>query len=241
MTENRRSEGIAEIERIRSEYAERDERTHWSDWKRNVYHPRHAMGRLFRAHHTALLTDALNELAIDLQDKRVLDVGCGHGHFLRQLIELGADPERLVGIDLSADRIAAARRTHGVITWLHTNEGTKLPFDDHIFDVVAQSVVFSSIVDDAVRRALALEMTRVLAPGGYVFWRDLKRKQSPKLDGFSLDAVQSLFSGCMLVHRSHADPREFRTLYRHPWLAHTLHVLRRSRGDSWFFVLRKES
>ena len=41
---------------------------------------------------------------------KILDVGCGRGDTMRQLLEYGADPELLTGIDLLEDRVNLARR-----------------------------------------------------------------------------------------------------------------------------------
>lgn len=229
----------AEIDRVRREYAARDSDVQWDDWEHNIYHPRHPMGALFLAHHSAVLVRALNQLAVNLGDKRVLDVGCGRGYFLRLLVELGADPSRLTGVDLSAQRIDAAARTNSVISWLHTDDGTQLPFDDQSFDLVAQSVVFSSVIDADVQRALATEMSRVLTPGGYILWRDHKCSHSEKLVGFSLDAIAELFPTCSLAYVAHADPRIFRRLHQHAWLASAIHALHMSPSDSWFVMLHK--
>src|SRR5438067_339232 len=41
----------------------------------------------------------------DLSNIRAVDVGCGHGGFLRQLINWGANPAALVGTELQQDRL----------------------------------------------------------------------------------------------------------------------------------------
>src|SRR5262249_18247811 len=46
----------------------------------------------------------------DLQSKIILEVGCGTGHWLRELVKWGARPEHVTGIDLLGDRVCRARR-----------------------------------------------------------------------------------------------------------------------------------
>src|SRR5581483_5755996 len=46
---------------------------------------------------------------LPLGECRVLDVGCGDGGVLRDLVRLGARPSRLAGVDLLPDRIERAR------------------------------------------------------------------------------------------------------------------------------------
>jgi ubiquinone/menaquinone biosynthesis C-methylase UbiE len=42
-----------------------------------------------------------------LEGLKVLDIGCGTGHWLREFAKWGAAPENLCGVDLIEDRLAA--------------------------------------------------------------------------------------------------------------------------------------
>jgi ubiquinone/menaquinone biosynthesis C-methylase UbiE len=108
---------------------------------------------------------------LPLGERAVLDVGCGSGGLLRALQEMGG-PARFVGVDLSPERLASARRAapHHAFALA---DGTSLPFADASFDLVCQSTVLSSILDDAVRARVAAEMRRILRPKGAVLWYDL--------------------------------------------------------------------
>jgi SAM-dependent methyltransferase len=63
---------------------------------------------------------------------RLLDAGCGTGEFLALALERGASA---VGIDLSPDMLAVARR-RAPDAELREGDITKLPYDDDAFDVV---------------------------------------------------------------------------------------------------------
>src|SRR6266705_1941728 len=45
-----------------------------------------------------------------LKARKILEVGCGTGYWLREFIKWGARPEDLAGVDLLPDRVAEARR-----------------------------------------------------------------------------------------------------------------------------------
>src|SRR6266498_1179090 len=45
-----------------------------------------------------------------LTTKNILEIGCGKGHWLRDFIKWGAQPENISGVDLLADRVAEARQ-----------------------------------------------------------------------------------------------------------------------------------
>jgi SAM-dependent methyltransferase len=108
----------------------------------------------------------------DLSAIRVLDVGCGNGSFLRQLIEWGAQPAHLAGTELQPDRLdqARVRTAHGVRWHL----GGLDVFPDASMDLVSAHTVFSSILDDDLRRDMAAQMWRVLRPGGWTMLFDFR-------------------------------------------------------------------
>ena len=130
----------------------------------------------------AMLAAALGP---DLSGVRVLDVGCGSGGFLRQLIDWGADPARLVGTEYLADRLELARHNSAPGVRWHLGD---LDFAaDASFDLAVANTVFSSILEDAARAALAAEMWRTVMPGGWCMVFDFRynnprNKQVRKVD-----------------------------------------------------------
>jgi len=108
----------------------------------------------------------------DLSALRALDVGCGNGGFLRQLIDWGATPAHLAGTELQQDRLDQARaRTAQGVRW---HLGGLDAFADDSVDLVCANTVFSSILDEDLRRTLAQDMWRVLRPGGWTMIFDFR-------------------------------------------------------------------
>lgn len=153
---------------------------------RNVYHGRIAAGvivrysllrsgELFMAHERerALLRLLKAAGVNDLAGLRILEVGCGRGHRLLDWVRWGVHPENLTGIDLMESLLQEARSKLPSAR-LALASASKLPFRDAQFDAVTQLTLFSSILDRDLRRAAAAEMWRVLRPGGFVFWYDLR-------------------------------------------------------------------
>jgi arsenite methyltransferase len=104
--------------------------------------------------------------------ERILDVGCGPGFYVSELLDQVGDGGSVVGIDSSADMLAvAAHRCDGrPNASFHEGEATSLPVEDGGFDA-ALSVQVLEYVDD-VEAALA-EIHRALRPGGRVVLWDV--------------------------------------------------------------------
>ncbi len=102
----------------------------------------------------------------DLSDTKILDVGCGWGSWLLLLLEWGARPEGLFGIDLLPERAEAARRRLPK-SELVLGRAEELPWPDDSFDLVFQFTVFSSVPSPQGRAEIAAGIWRVLKRGGY--------------------------------------------------------------------------
>lgn len=164
----------------------------------------------------------------DLSDTRVLEVGCGSGGNLLELIQLGARPENLMANELLPERVAVARQLLPQAVRLHSGDATQLDVADGAFDIVYQSTVFSSILDDALQEKLAAAMWRWAKPGGGVLWYDFTfdNPRNPDVRGVPLPRLRSLFPhGRLLVHRVTLAPPVARAIVRvHPALYGALNV-----------------
>lgn len=106
-----------------------------------------------------------------LSGRHVLEVGCGSGGVLLELLSYEAAPECLHGTDLLAERVAAARRLLPHVALTRAG-GQRLPYPDGAFDLVLQFTMFSSILDKPLCYTVANEMRRVLKPDGLILWYD---------------------------------------------------------------------
>ena len=102
---------------------------------------------------------ALIQRYIPLEDRWILDVGCGIGTYVRKFRQFSS---HVFGIDVDGDRVAEAS---GTLPNLQVAESEHLPFPDASFDAVVLNEVIEHVTDDAGTIA---ECVRVLRPGGRV-------------------------------------------------------------------------
>jgi ubiquinone/menaquinone biosynthesis C-methylase UbiE len=138
-----------------------------------------------------------------LTGRRILEVGSGTGGELAWMVELGASPSDLVGVDLLADRVATARAAHPDIRF-EVGNAERLSFSDASFDLVMAFTIFSSILDGSMQRNVAAEMTRVLRPGGAVLWYDVRydSNSNPNVKAVPARRVRELFPSLRAELRS---------------------------------------
>lgn len=114
----------------------------------------------------------LNRLKLNPQALQVLDVGCGGGLLAEQFASLGCV---VTGIDQSVPTLNAAK-AHAAKSGLNIqyieSTGEKLPFEAAKFDIVCCCDVLEHVDDiDAV----IAEISRVLKPGGILFFDTINR------------------------------------------------------------------
>jgi ubiquinone/menaquinone biosynthesis C-methylase UbiE len=92
---------------------------------------------------------------------RVLDIGCGEGHFAALLVRAGA---RVVAVDVAEEPLRRARDAHPELHDLRLlAPEAPLPFDDRSFDAVWAGEVIEHVADTS---AWLSEVRRVLRSGG---------------------------------------------------------------------------
>ena len=131
----------------------------------------------------------------DLSRRQLLEVGCGGGANLLELLRFGFAPELLSGVELLPERHAQARRSLPAATVVHLGDALLLDLPPASQDAVFVSTVFSSLLDDAFQQRLADVMWGWVKPGGGVLWYDftVNNPRNPDVRGVPLQRVRELF------------------------------------------------
>lgn len=131
----------------------------------------------------------------DLESRRVLEVGCGTGGNLLELLRIGFAPRNLAGIELLPDRFAQAMQALPSGVTLMQGDASTAKFPDECEDIVLQSTVFSSLLDAPFQWRLAQAMWRWVRPGGGVLWYDftVNNPRNPDVRGVSVARIRELF------------------------------------------------
>lgn len=102
----------------------------------------------------------IGRIAKYLKGGHWLDLGCADGGYSAAMLDAGAAD--VIGIDVEADRIEAARQAHPEMVF-HVSDGERLSFPDGSFDGVFMNEVFEHVADE---RVTLEEVHRILKPNG---------------------------------------------------------------------------
>ncbi|MBF0166674.1 MAG: class I SAM-dependent methyltransferase [Alphaproteobacteria bacterium] len=110
----------------------------------------------------------LLELAGSVQGKDILDLGCGDGHLLASLRELGA---KASGIDTDSAMVSCARVLNPDAD-IRLADAAHLPYADESFDLIVANTLLCLILSP---HSVLAEARRVLRPGGGLLIGELNR------------------------------------------------------------------
>jgi ubiquinone/menaquinone biosynthesis C-methylase UbiE len=157
-----------------------------------------------------------------LEETTILEIGCGTGHWVREFVKWGAQPEHITAIDLLEHRISEARRLCPAGVSIQVGHAAQLRLPSRAFDLVVQSTVFTSILDPAVKRQVAFEMLRVVKDRGLILWYDFRVDNPWNADvrGVGRREIRQLFPRCSIeLRRITLAPPLLRRLATRSWLA----------------------
>ncbi len=191
--------GARETQAVSQRYARRDQTVPADRY--SLLRPE--VWQMLQERQRALLRLLVEEGLTDLPQLRAVEVGCGTGGNLLELLRMGLLPEHLQGLELLPQRHAQARQCLPSALALHLGDATRAPLAPASQDLVLQSTVFSSLLDDTFQQQLAQAMWRWLKPGGAVVWYDftVNNPRNPDVRGVPLKRLKALFPAAHIRHQ----------------------------------------
>ncbi len=179
----------AETDAVRERYARRDD----ADPRYHILRPE--VVAMLHERQRALLRMFVRHGRQELSSLRALEVGCGSGGNLLELLRFGFAPEHLRGIELLPERHAMARERLPAATDLWLGDALQADVAPASQDLVLQSTVFSSLLDERFQQELAAAMWRWLKPGGAIVWYDMAVNNPRNADvrGLPPTRIRALF------------------------------------------------
>lgn len=184
---------MTECDEVRRRYEHRSKR----DWT-NFYSPLLPHSYLAMQEKERAIIRWIGQCGIEPVDsRRVLEIGCGNGSNLLDFIRLGFQPENLVGNELLEDRAQTARKRLPSATRIIAGDAARIDLSEGPFDIVVQSTVFTSLLNDSFQQELAKRMWAITKPGGGVLWYDFlyDNPRNPDVRGVPLRRIKQLFPG----------------------------------------------
>lgn len=130
-----------------------------------------------------------------VETKRVLEIGCGMGSDLLEFIQLGFEPLLLTSNELLEARAQKARIRLPEVIPLLVGDASTLELPNEAFDIVYQSMVFTSLLDETFQQTLADKLWNLTAPGGGILWYDFiyNNPWNPDVRGIPVARIRALF------------------------------------------------
>ncbi|MHC4109615.1 MAG: class I SAM-dependent methyltransferase [Planctomycetota bacterium] len=181
-----------EVERVKRVYQRREEKQ-WG--KRYSLHQKGSLQAL-QERERVLLSMLKNTLG-DLNNKRILDIGCGSGTTLIPFLLYGAKKENCFGIDILEGSIKKAKEKLPGMTFICCSAENVL-LEKKSFDLVMMFTCLSSVLDNDIRQRICGEAFAMLRPGGWFLIYDFRvnNPSNPDVKGVRLGELQAYFPGC---------------------------------------------
>ena len=172
----------------------------------------------------------------DFQDLSLLEIGAGNSSNAKIFIDLGIKSQNICFNELLPERILAIK-THFPNNTVFEGNAIEIVINQK-FDIIFQSTVFTSILNNSDREKLAKKMLNLLKPNGIILWYDFiynnpKNKDVKKVD---VKELKSLFSNSSKLYYKKitlAPPigrkvKKFYKLFNVPFLrSHILAIIKK--------------
>ena len=187
---------MSELEEIKSRYRRREElpADRYSILRPEVY--------LIEQEKERSLIRWINRNNIaPLNNKKLLEIGCGNGGNILTFLKLGFKPENIFANELLENRYLDAKKKLPQSIQIIQGNALDIDLPHNQFDIVYQSMVFSSILNDDFKKDLARKLYDLTKPGGGILWYDFiyNNPNNPDVKGIKLNEIKNLFKNTVII------------------------------------------
>lgn len=182
---------LKEIDNIKARYARRKQLR-----GPNLYSLLSSCGYMAHQERVLTIVKCIGYARLDpINDKKVLEVGCGGGANLLQFLLMGFSPDNMTGVELLEERAVAARKILPSSVKILCGDAAEIDLQGEKFDILLQSTVFTSLLDDEFQKKLAKRMWDLVKPGGGILWYDFiyNNPKNPDVRGVPVKRIKKLF------------------------------------------------
>ncbi len=150
------------------------------------------------------------------EGQRILELGCGNGKTLEQLVASGAEVH---AIDFSPSAVEICMKRFGDDADIMVADVRDLPFPDSFFDGILAVHVLNHLIGHD-RDMAAKEIRRCISPGGWLFQRGFDRCDMRYGQGREVEPHSFLRGNGIMYH--YQDPEEMMALFSDASLVRSL-------------------
>ncbi|MBI5541112.1 MAG: class I SAM-dependent methyltransferase [Bacteroidia bacterium] len=148
------------------------------DNNNSIYSPIHPIGKYVRKKMFGGLNVFFNEYKIkygELSNKKLLDIGCGDGGMIEYFLTIGFFPDKIMGIDLSSNRINKAQKRNKDVQYTLADI-TTLNLNERKFNLITSFDLFSHLTTkEQIIKGLS-NVYNHLEDDGLFLWYDIYSK-----------------------------------------------------------------
>lgn len=154
-----------EIELIKGRYEKRKSQSFILKHKSNFY-----FDYYMQSERELIYLELINSGFLEKENIKIIEIGAGNGTNLFFFLKHGIKPDNIYANELLEDRIENLKKKFPCSTII-PGDASQLNYNNE-FDIVFQSTVFTSILNDDLKKSIASKMWKMKKEGGIILWYD---------------------------------------------------------------------
>ena len=141
----------------------------------------------------------ISSIFVERNNLKLMEIGAGMGTNIYFFLKHGFKPENIYANELLDDRLETL---HEKFPFIHIIPGDASALDyQNEFDIVFQSTVFTSVLDEELKTKLANKMWKMKKENGIVLWYDFvyDNPRNKDVQGISKNQVRKLFPNAQRI------------------------------------------